>query len=148
MPASFLRLLACALLALAVLPACRAREANNVDAAELARREAARRLEGSWLLVSFQPRDALEPMLAALLAAQMNRMVITFDGQVMRAAGVGVETERRYQVTEAYSNRLTVRTFDERGVYYDAVGEMRGDELWFESRTSPWQGRGVMRRAR
>ncbi len=143
-----LRWAAILLAALSLAPACKPRESKTVDAAEVARQEANRRLEGSWVLVSFQPRDALEPMLQALLAVQMGRLVVTFDGSNMRAVGTGVDTTRRYQVTEAYANRLTLRSFDDRNVAYDAVGEMRGDELWFEARTSPWHGRGLLRRLR
>ena len=118
------------------------------DAAEIARQEAARRLVGEWLLISYQPETALEPMFAGLLAAQMGTLVARFDGQQMTATGTGVGTTRRYRVTQANGDRLTVVTYDESGIAYDAVGELRGNELWFASLTIPWRGRGVLRRIR
>lgn len=133
-------------LALPLSLACSRRSGPPVDTAAQARAEAGRRLEGRWLLVSFQPEVNLEPMLGALLAAQMNRMVVTFQAPQMHAAGMGVDTTRRYQVTEALGERVSVRTVDDTGVTYDAVGEFRGADLYFESRTIPWRGRGILRR--
>ncbi|MBI3200610.1 MAG: hypothetical protein HYZ29_03635 [Myxococcales bacterium] len=118
------------------------------DAAEIARQEASRRLAGDWLLVSYQPETPLEPMFAGLLAAQMGTLVARFDGQQMTATGTGVATTRRYRVTQANGDRVAVVTYDESGIAYDAVGEFKGNELWFASLTIPWRGRGVLRRVR
>ncbi|HMR09064.1 MAG TPA: hypothetical protein PKA88_24960 [Polyangiaceae bacterium] len=147
-PVSTHPLLRGVLLVVLALPlfACSRQSGPPVDTAAQARAEAGRRLEGRWLLVSFQPEVNLEPMLGALLAAQMNRMVVTFQAPQMHAAGMGVDTTRRYQVTEALGERVSVRTVDDTGVAYDAVGEFRGADLYFESRTIPWRGRGILRR--
>ena len=118
------------------------------DAAEIARQEASRRLIGEWVLVSYQSEAPLEPMFAGLLAAQMGTLVAHFDGQQMSATGTGVSTRRRYRVTQANGDRVAVVTYDESGIAYDAEGEFRGNELWFASLTSPWRGRGVLRRVR
>jgi hypothetical protein len=139
----------CAVLFVATLPvvvSCGGRKSEPVDASARARADAGRRLEGRWLLVSFQPEVNLEPMLRALLDAQMNRMVVTFQAPQVRAVGTGVDTTRRFQVTEAVGARVSVRTIDDTGVTYDAVGEFRGPDLYFESRTIPWRGRGILRR--
>lgn len=117
------------------------------DATEAARQEAARRLVGSWVLVSYQPETPLEPMLAGLLAAQMGTLIAQFDGQNMTITGTGVSTTRRYRVTQGSGDRLAVVNYDDAGISYDAVGEFRGNELWFMSMTMPWRGRGVLRRA-
>ncbi len=136
-----------ALLSLLVAPmGCRRNRQAPVDAGEAARVEANVRLQGAWLLLDFTPTQAPEPMLGALLAAQLGTMTIDFDGTQMHAVGTGVQTTRRYRVMSAHFARLEVRTFDDMGVSYDAVGEFRANELWFESRTSPWHGRGVLRR--
>ena len=87
-------------------------------------------------------------MLASLLQVQFGRMTVSFDGQWMHASGAGVDTTRRYQVMEADGDRLGVRTWDDAGVTYDAYGEFRGNQLWFEGRSTPWQGRGVLTRIR
>ena len=136
-------------LALAVLgPACAPRSGRAADPAEVARSEASRRLAGTWILMSFQSEVPLEPMFAGLLSAQFGTMQVQFDGQQMVATGPGVSTTRRYQVTQASDDRLSVVTFDDRGISYDAVGEFRGEELYFASLSTPWRGRGVLRRAR
>jgi hypothetical protein len=87
-------------------------------------------------------------MFAGLLAAQMGTLVTQFDGQQMQVAGTGVNTTRRYRVTQASGDRVAVVSYDDNGIPYDAVGEFRGNELWFASLTIPWRGRGVLRRAR
>ena len=125
---------------------CGGRQDKPVDEAAQARQYANQRLTGRWLLVSFQPEVTLEPMLGALLAAQMNQLVVTFQAPQMHARGVGVDTIRRYKVVDALGARVAIRTVDDSGATYDAVGEFRGQELFFESRTIPWRGRGVLRR--
>lgn len=101
---------------------------------------------GRWLLVSFQPEVPLEPMLAGLLSAQLGVLVVQFDGQQMIAQGAGVGTTRRYRVTQAVAEGLTVVSYDDKGVPYDAVGEFHGNDLYFASLTIPWRGRGILRR--
>lgn len=128
--------------------ACGGARGTPRDATELARQEVERRIVGSWVLVSYQPETPLEPMFAGLLAAQMGTLVAHFDGQQMVIAGAGVNTTRRYRVTQGSGDRLAVVTYDESGIPYDAVGEFKGDELWFASLTIPWRGRGVLRRVR
>ena len=110
---------------------------------------ACRTFAGNWILMSFQPEVPLEPMFASLLSAQLGTMQVQFDGRqmVMVATGPGVTTTRRYQVTQASGDRLSVATYDDRGISYDAVGDFRGEELYFASQSSPWRGRGVLRRA-
>lgn len=135
------------LLAALGAPGCGGTRGKPRDATELARQEAERRIVGNWVLVSYQPETPLEPMFAGLLAAQMGTLVAQFDGQQMIIAGTGVNTTRRYRVTQGSGDRLAVVTYDENGIPYDAVGEFKGNELWFASLTIPWRGRGVLRRA-
>jgi hypothetical protein len=105
------------------------------------------RLTGSWLLMSFTPREPLEPMLAGLLAAQFGSLVVDFDGRELRATGIGISATRRYEITHAEASRFSLRSYDDKGLAYDAVGEFRtNDEVWFDSRTVPWHGTGVLRR--
>ncbi|MBK7584033.1 MAG: hypothetical protein IPI67_28030 [Myxococcales bacterium] len=129
-------------------PACGPRRGTPRDAGETARQEAGQRLLGAWVLVSYQPETPLEPMFAGLLAAQMGTLVANFDGQNMQVSGTGVNTVRRYRVTQAAGDRLALVSYDDGGIPYDAVGEFRGGELWFESLTIPWRGRGVLRKVR
>jgi hypothetical protein len=128
-----------------VLSSCGPRQGSTQDANEAARQEAARHLMGQWLLVNYQPEVPLEPMFASLLAAQYGTMVIDFDGQALNATGPGVSVQRPYRVTQATFNRVTAIVYDQ-GVAYDVVGEFRGNEFWFVAQSSPWRGRGILRR--
>jgi hypothetical protein len=78
----------------------------------------------------------------------MGTLVAQFDGRQMVVVGAGVNTTRRYRVTQGSLDRIALVNYDESGIPYDAVGEFRGEELWFASMTSPWRGRGVLRRLR
>lgn len=134
-------------LTLAVVPACGGSYQTG-DEQAMARAEAGRRLMGDWVLVSFQPDNTLEPMLASLLTAQFGNMIVHFDGQSMVANGAGVRVQRRYRVTQADGDQLALVNYDDNGIAYDAVGMFHGNELWFSSLTDPWRGRGILRRAR
>ncbi len=135
------------LAALAQTGCKRGARGEPTDAAAEARAAANQRLVGTWVLVSFQPRESLEPMLASLLAAQFNALNVQFDGQRMVAQGVGVATERRYEIRDAQFNRFKLVAWDDKGVAYESLAEFRNDnELWFDSRTPPWHGTGVLRR--
>jgi hypothetical protein len=118
------------------------------DASEEARAQASQRLLGRWVLISYEPELPLEPMFQGLLQAQFGSMIIEFDGQQMTGNGTGVSVVRRYRLTQAWGDRLTVITYDDKGVAYDADGEFRGNDLYFISHTSPWRGRGILRRTR
>jgi hypothetical protein len=135
-------------LVLASAPACRSGAGTGQDASEAARAEAGRRLAGNWVLLSYQPELGLEPMFQSLLAAQFGAMNVSFDGQQMLATGPGVNVVRRYRVTQAWGDRITVVTYDDKGIAYDADGEFRGNDLYFISQTTPWRGRGILRRMR
>src|SRR5262249_39835363 len=135
-------------LALAMLSASCTPKREPRDASEEARAQAARRLMGRWVLISYQPELALEPMFQALLQAQLGSTLVAFDGQQMVGTGTGVSVVRRYKLTQAWGDRVTVVTYDDKGVAYDADGEFRGNDLYFISHTIPWRGRGILRRAR
>jgi hypothetical protein len=123
--------------------------AQPVDEAAQRRQAANQQLLGTWVLVSFKPHETLEPMLASLLAAQFGAMTVTFDGQKMIAQGIGVTTERRYEIRDAVFNRFKLIAWDDKGVSYETLGEFRSaDEVWFDSRTPPWHGTGTLRRRR
>src|SRR6185295_9435183 len=49
------------------------------------------RLQGTWLLVDFQPQVPLEPMLAQLLSMQMGRLTVQLDSGRLVANGIGVQ---------------------------------------------------------
>ncbi len=117
----------------------------DATAAQIA--AANQRLQGTWILMQFQPELALEPMLAELLALQMGRLAVRFEGKQALITGVGVETERSYRVLEADYDRLKIVLTDPSGVAYQSSGQFFDNELHFHSDTSPWRGRGILKRS-
>jgi hypothetical protein len=106
------------------------------------------RLEGEWVLVEFRPRDQLEPMFAALLAAQMGQLRVSFREGQMSITGVGVQAERTYKVTQAAADGFNAVMIDPNGVSYQVTGAFQGVDLAFVSHSDPWQGNGRLRRLR
>jgi hypothetical protein len=105
-----------------------------------------RRIHGEWLLVSFKPESALEPVLASLLAAQAGVMTLSFDSGTLIAQGVGVSARRAYQIVEADDHHLKGVLRDEQGVAYNVEAWFRANELDFASLDAPWRGQGLLRR--
>jgi hypothetical protein len=120
---------------------------SSTDTTAVDRTRAADRLRGRWVLVDYRPEQPLEPMLGALLAAQLGRLLVTFDGQALTAEGTRFRAQRSYQVTEATGDAAHIVLLDETGVRYDVQGTFVGNELQFHAETSPWQGTGTLRRA-
>lgn len=105
------------------------------------------RLRGAWLLENFTPDAPLEPMLAAMLAAQFGRMVVQFDGRNAVADSGRLHIERTYQITDSQGDQLQLVLVDEQGVSYPGAGLFVGnDELRFRSATPRWSGTGTLRR--
>jgi hypothetical protein len=125
---------------------CGGSRSSASDAATVDRGRATDRLRGRWLLVDYRPEQPLEPMLGALLGAQLGRLVVTFDGQTFTAEGTGFRAQRSYEVTEAAGDAAHLVLRDETGVRYDVQGNFVGGELQFHAETSPWQGSGLLRR--
>jgi len=112
------------------------------------RAHAEERLQGEWLLVSFQPAMAVEPMLAALLAAQLGKLTVTFRAGAMGVVGVGVAGQRSYHVTQAMVDGFSGVVSDPEGVEYRITGAFEGLDLRFTSDTDPWRGTGRLHRVR
>ncbi|HVU02447.1 MAG TPA: hypothetical protein VHE30_11875 [Polyangiaceae bacterium] len=125
---------------------CGGSSAQGPDAAEADRVRASDRLKGRWMLVDFRPDQPLEPMLAALLGAQLGHLAVSFDGQWLLAEGIGVRAQRSYVVQDAAGDGLHLVVRDDVGATYDVVGTFRGNDLEFSARTSPWQGAGRLTR--
>jgi hypothetical protein len=131
---AFSSVLACSLLA------CGAHDAKAPEP----RSVMSQRLEGHWLLTSFRPRTTFEPMLDALLRAQLGAMRIQVDDGMLHATGIGVGAARRYEVTAAAGEDFKATLYDERGVPYALSGQFRDDRLAFTSLDEPWQGEGEL----
>ncbi len=133
--------------ALALAPvACGGSRQQPEDAGAASRAAANQRLVGTWLLASFQPEQRLEPMFALLLQAQIGKLTVRFDGKQMIVDGTGLSTTRRYTITQAYQDQLSLTSYDEDGIGTNVRGQLRGTTLEFESLTSPWRGHGTLQR--
>jgi hypothetical protein len=136
-------------LGLALLgPGCGSSAAPPPDTAKQAASDASARLEGSWTLVDFQPAQPLEPMLQALLSAQMNQLVVTFHAGKMSIQGAGLSAERTFTVTSAAADGFSADITDPTNVVYQVNGAFQGQMLGFTSLTDPWRGQGRLQRAR
>lgn len=141
------RRLAATSVAVAGLSACGG--GSQAGAGDTARIEVARssqRLEGEWVLVEFRPDAQLEPMFAALLAAQMGQLKVTLRGGTMHVEGVGVSADRSYRVTQAAADGFSAVMIDPTGVEYRITGAFEGTALSFVSQSDPWRGTGRLRR--
>jgi hypothetical protein len=125
---------------------CGGSQASGSDAAAVDRTRASDRLRGRWMLMDYRPEQPLEPMLGALLGAQLGRLAVTFDGQTLMAEGTGFRAQRTYQVTEAAGDTAHLVLTDETGVRYEVQGTFVGNDLKFHAQTSPWQGTGTLQR--
>lgn len=109
---------------------------------------AQQRLQGDWQLLTFAPTLQLEMPLQSLLDAQLRALTITFGAGTFTAAGPGVDTVGRYEITSAAGDSLSGRLYDRAGAGYGITGQFVGTQLHFTSTDSPWAGRGVLEKAR
>src|SRR6185295_16183927 len=63
---------------------------------------AVQRLQGKWVLASFQPEVPLDPVMTMLLREQIDHMVVEFQGEALVATGPGVNVNRTFKIGEAY----------------------------------------------
>ncbi len=118
------------------------------DGAEQAVTSASARIEGNWTLIDFKPVEPLEPMFAALLAAQMNHLIVTFRGSTMTVEGVGVTGRRTFTILQAAADGFDALITDPTNVAFEVSGAFQGNDLAFNSKSDPWRGQGRLRRAR
>jgi hypothetical protein len=131
-------------------PGCGASQSQPVslvaqDTASIQSRLAA----GPWRLVDYRPDVALEPMLQALLGAQVRTMVVRFDGRTLSAQSPTVQVTRPYTVENAAGP-----TFDLVSPDLQGGGALRshcqvsddGRQLVFHAESDPWTGTGTLAR--
>src|SRR5215813_7776211 len=111
-----MRLFAFASLTLVSLAVCSHEQGFVRDARAEAAASAAQRLQGRWILTTFQSETPLEPVLQLLLNEQLNRFVVEFKGQALAAQGPGVTINRTYTIGEAYVDHFKATVYDSYGV--------------------------------
>ena len=107
---------------------------------------ATQRLQGTWVLQSFQPVVPLEGALQLLLAAQVGRFAVAFNGQYVDARGPGLTVRRSYKVEEAYGDRFRATVYDDQGIGQASSCEFTHEGLVVDGMESPWRGRALFRR--
>jgi len=130
-----------------VLPCCRHDERPPRDLSAEAAASAAQRLQGRWVLVSFQPETPLEPTLQLLLNTQVERFFVDISGSNIAGEGPGITVTRTYRVGEAYGDHFKATVYDAYGVGMMSSCDFNGNQLLVNSINSPWRGRAVFRRA-
>ncbi|MBN1608333.1 MAG: hypothetical protein JW940_17010 [Polyangiaceae bacterium] len=98
------------------------------------------------MLERFEPERPLEPMLDALLRAQLGVMEVQIRGDQLVVRGVGLLVLRRLELIESGGDTFRARVRDDQGVSYDVLGELGRDRLVFSSLNDPWRGHGELRR--
>lgn len=129
-------------LALAALPACASRSESPPSPSV----EVVKNLRGTWRLVRFQPDKPLGEPFQGLLDAQLKALSVEFRDDAYFATGPGVNTQGRYQITNAIGDQFSITLFDPDGVAYPVSARFRGVELDFISHNERWRGSGVLAR--
>jgi hypothetical protein len=140
------RSFAVALLAIALLASCARDQGPVRDARADAAASASQRLQGRWLLTSFQPEMPLEPVLQLMLNEQIGHFLVDFKGQALRGQGPGVTIDRTYRIVEAYVDHFKATIYDSYGVGVDAAADFNGNMLLVNGITPPWRGRATFQR--
>jgi hypothetical protein len=139
------RLVPPALLAVCAMTAsCSHEQGPPRDARAEAAASAAQRLQGRWLLQSFQPAAQLDFAMQQLLNAQIGQLVLEVNGLTMFIRGPGVAVQRTYRIDEAYSDHLQMMVFDSYRVGFRAFGDFAGNTLIINGTEAPWVGRGTL----
>lgn len=141
-----LRSVAVPLIVLSLLGCGGSTVASDQASAQIA--AAKNRLQGDWVLTEFRPTEPLEPMLAALLQAQLNQLTIRIGETALTAQGIGISAERTYRITFAAADGFTAELIDPTDVSYRVSGGFQGIDLAFTSETDPWRGTGRLKRLR
>jgi hypothetical protein len=134
------------LLLVAILAGCGGSKGSDPVPDDVGR--AADRLQGEWVLTAFQPAQQLEPMLATLLVAQIDKLTVTLRAGAMSVRGVGVQADRSYRIVQATEIGFSMEVTDPAGGTYQVTGEFQGLDLAFRVHTDPWRGTGRLHRVR
>lgn len=105
------------------------------------------RLGGAWRLQKFSPATPLDLPLQAVLSAELGQLIVTFNQGQYSAAGPGVNSSGRYEVTQASGEMLSLVLYDAQNVGYHFSAQFVGKQLHFQSIDKPWIGFGAFDRA-
>ncbi len=108
------------------------------------------RLQGQWRLVDYRPEVPLEMMFQALLASQLQTMVVRFENGRLLADSPTIHLNRAFTINNIAGNLFRVVTTDDAGVALQSSCQFSddGSQIFFRGDTAPWRGNGTLRRDR
>ena len=106
-----------------------------------------RRLQGQWLLVSFEPEVPLEGPMQGLLNQQLQNFVVEFSGATLVGRGPGLTMTSTFRIYDAYEDHFKATVTDSYGLQVDSSCDFSGSTLIIVGRTAPWRGKTLFRRA-
>ena len=122
---------------------------TQADATAQAMASADARLRGNWRLADYRPEVPLEPMLAGLLALQMQTMNIHFEAGHVQATSPTLQVDLPYRIVEAGGPLFKmIATKDGAGYASSCQFSDDGTKINFRAETEPWRGTGTLIRAR
>lgn len=117
------------------------------DTRERDLRNAHQRVEGTWLLVGFEPEKPLGAPFDALVRDQIGKLELTMAAGNLSAMGAGFQASRSYEITSASPDTAQAVLMDDMNVRYELDLMFQGShQLGFVSKTSPWRGQGTLQR--
>ncbi len=144
-PVTFSRRWLGAVLAIALLPLGCSSQANDVNYAEIQKREVNQQVAGVWRLMSYVPDEQLS--VALLLSMQSDRIVVRFEDNRIKSATSLLTFDRAYRIDSVYDNGFKLFIQEDNGVEYEVFAKLdKTGRLLFEARTAPWRGSGVLER--
>ncbi|MFO0678697.1 MAG: hypothetical protein U0169_19350 [Polyangiaceae bacterium] len=118
------------------------------NAAEVERRAVDHELGTSaWRLESYRPQIGADALTMGLVALQVQKLDVRFDGTWMRASSPTMTFEAPYVVKDAGGGVFTLET-RHNGLVYTSRCQFTdgGRRIQFQAQTSPWQGEGSVAR--
>ena len=102
-----------------------------------------KRLEGSWRLTSYMPREHLGPQLLSALGTE--QIVVKFRKGRLISASPLFAFDRQVHLRDPVGENFRAFIRDEQGIAYEVWCQFdQSGRLLFDSRTSPWKGTGVL----
>lgn len=102
-------------------------------------------LAGTWKLSNYTPQQPLS--LALLLGLQREAIMVSFQNGHMRNANQSLQFDRRYRIDPPIGDTFKIFIVDEGGVEYESWARFgHPNQIWFETKTEPWKGQGVLDR--
>jgi hypothetical protein len=126
---------------------CAPNWAPEVSPDELAVRTIDSQLPGNWRLSKYTPE---QPLQAAMLhGLQSEPLVVACDHGHVRNVGGSLIFDRKYRYDPPIGDTFKLFITDEHGQIYESWVRFAGrDRIWFQTKTEPWRGLGVLDRVR